>query len=226
MRSARALLRVVRQTVREAAEHGVTWHAVFDRLRVQGGDIWRALPDAERRRLVRFLRPYWDVHRFRIAPQLEDVIRRRLDAGNLTVKAASIAAVRREENDEIVVVLRPRHAKQEIEARYDALIVTTGPGNKSILASQPFLAGLADAGILHADSVGLGIAVDEDSHPIGADGVSSRSLYIAGPLARGRFGELMGLPQVTEHAIFVAERIARDLRLSESPSMAARRQVG
>lgn len=226
VRSARALLRLVRQTVWEAAEHGVTWHAVFDRLRTQGGDIWRALPDTERRRLVRFLRPYWDVHRFRIAPQLENVIQHRLETGNLTVKAASIAAVRREKNDEIVVSLRPRHARDEIEVRYDAVIVTTGPGHRSILASQPFLGGLAAAGTLHADSVGLGIAVDEDSHPIGADGAPSRSLYIAGPLARGTFGELMGLPQVTEHAIFVAERVARDLRFSERASGEPRRQVG
>ncbi|MNL58097.1 hypothetical protein D3C87_1817070 [compost metagenome] len=57
---------------------------------------------------------------------------------------------------------------------------------------------------------GLGILVDAWSNPVATSGESVTSLFIAGPLARGTFGELMGLPQVTEHAIFVAQRI-RDL---------------
>ncbi|MDP9588359.1 UNVERIFIED_ORG: putative NAD(P)/FAD-binding protein YdhS [Shinella zoogloeoides] len=207
-RTAGALLRQVRRTIAVAEAHGVTWHAVFDRLRAQGGDIWRALPVSERRRLVRFLRPYWDVHRFRIAPQVEAAIERRLSTGGLDFHAASLAAVSREPDDTISVTFRPRRGGQPFEGRYDALVLATGPGHGSILSSQPCLSGLAEAGILQVDNVGLGIAVDADSRVIDKDGASMRDLYVAGPLARGTFGELMGLPQVTEHALFVAERIA------------------
>lgn len=210
-RSARALLRRVRSAVADAAAAGVTWHAVFDRLRAQGGEVWRALPVAERRRLIRFLRPYWDVHRFRIAPQVEAAMERRLAAGTLAFHAAAIAGVRCESGGEIAVAFRPRHGEGPAEGRYDAVVVTTGPGHGAVLSSQPFLAGLAAEGALQADTVGLGIAVDEESRAIGADGRTIDTLFVAGPLARGTFGELMGLPQVTEHADSVAERIARDV---------------
>lgn len=216
-RSARALLRRVRHAVSDAAAAGVTWHAVFDRLRAQGGDVWRALPVAERRRLVRFLRPYWDVHRFRIAPQVEAVLDRRLAAGTLAFRAAAIAGVRRTGDGEIAVGFRPRRGGRPVEGRYDAVVVTTGPGHGAVLSSQPFLAGLAAEGMLAADAVGLGIAVDEESRAIGPDERAISTLFVAGPLARGTFGELMGLPQVTEQADFVAARIARDVLVLPAP---------
>lgn len=211
-RSARALLRRVRDSLAEAQTAGVSWHAVFDRLRGQGGDIWRALPVVERRRLVRFLRPYWDVHRFRIAPQLEAVIDRRLANGTLAFHAAAISGVNRSADGGIVVDFRARHGREPFQLRLDSVVITTGPGHASVLSSQPFLASLAEAGDLQPDAVGLGIAVDAQSRAIRADGSAAETLYVAGPLARGAFGELMGLPQVTEHAVFVAENIAQTVR--------------
>jgi uncharacterized NAD(P)/FAD-binding protein YdhS len=209
--SARDLLRRVRQALAEAGDSGVTWHAVFDRLRGQGRDIWQALPVVEQRRLVRFLRSHWDVHRFRIAPQVEAAIERGLADGRVTFHAASIADVQRGADDTIDVRFRLRHGRGVLDGRYDAVVVTTGPGHGGILSSQPFLAGLGKAGVLQADGVGLGLAVDRQSHAIGAEGAAVETFYIAGPLARGTFGELMGLPQVTEHAVFVAENVARDI---------------
>ncbi len=210
--SARALLRRVRNTLAEAQAAGVSWHAVFDRLRGQGGDIWRALPVAERRRLVRFLRPYWDVHRFRIAPQLEAVIDRRLADGTLAFHAAAISVVNRSADGGIVVDFRARRGGEPFQRQVDSVVITTGPGHVSVLSSQPFLASLAEAGNLQPDAVGLGIAVNEQSRTIGAGGDAAETLYVAGPLARGTFGELMGLPQVTEHAVFVAENVAQTVR--------------
>ncbi|WP_338069887.1 hypothetical protein [Ensifer aridi] len=89
----------------------------------------------------------------------------------------------------------------------DAIVVTTGPAHGSILRSQPFLASLEEAGVLTPCETGLGIACDLHARAVGADGLANRSLFIAGPLARGTFGELMGLPQVTEHAVFVAGQV-------------------
>ena len=207
-RSARELLRRVRRTLEQAAGEGITWHAVFDRLRGEGGAIWRALPVAERRRLVRFLRPYWDVHRFRIAPQVEAVIDRRLAAGSLHIHAASLADAALRADGTIAVTFRPRRGGRPLVEHYDTVVVTTGPGHRAILSSQPFLEALAAAGALQLDTVGLGLAVDDDSRAIGTNGEAAETLFIAGPLARGTFGELMGLPQVTEHALLVAQKVA------------------
>ncbi len=211
-RSARDLLRRIRHGLSQAKALGLGWHAVFDRLRAQGRDIWRALPVAERRRVVRFLRPYWDVHRFRIAPQVEAVIERRLSAGTLVFHPAAITGVTCSAADGIAVRLRPRRRRETYLEHFDSVVVTTGPDHASVLSSQAFLSGLAGSGDLQPDAVGLGILVDEQSRAINRTGKASETLYVAGPLARGTFGELMGLPQVTDHAVFVAENVAIQLR--------------
>ncbi|MCA1366805.1 FAD/NAD(P)-binding protein [Bradyrhizobium sp. BRP14] len=201
------LLRRIRQTLRAARQQGLDWHPVLDAVRAQGQQIWRALPVVERRRIARLARPYWDVHRFRVAPQVETVIDRAVESGRLKILAASIAATTTKE-EEIVADLKVRGRGEGRRIAVDAIVVTTGPAHGSILQSQPFLAGLEEAGVLTACETRLGIACDLHARAVGADGgLASRSMFIAGPLARGTFGELMGLPQVTEHAVFVAREV-------------------
>lgn len=222
--TALSLLKRVRSAIREAQSAGLTWHPVIDAVRAQGQDIWKALPLGERKRLVRHLRPYWDVHRFRIAPQVENVVEAAITDRQLTVLAASLADVTRS-GETIKARLRLRHTGTSVESAYDAVIVTTGPAHGGILKSQGWLAELADRGLLASDPTGLGLSCDRGSRALDRSGVAVPGLYIAGPLARGTFGELMGLPQVSEHASFVAgqvaEVIARTALQTELASTAA-----
>lgn len=210
--SAASVLGRVRGAIRAAEAQGISWHGVIDQVRAQGHDLWQALPIAERRRLVRHLRPYWDVHRFRIAPQVEAVLDKAVAVGRLEILAGSVADARME-GELILCSLQPRHQRQPLERSYHAVIVTTGPAHGGILDTQPWLAALAIGGHLALDPTGLGLACNERSEAIGPSGTADPSLLISGPLARGTFGELMGLPQVTEHALFVANEIAEKLRM-------------
>ena len=201
------LLRRVRAAIREAEGEGRSWHAVIDQVRAQGPHLWRALPIQERRRIVRHLRPFWDVHRFRVAPQVEAVSEQAIDAGRLEVLAASVASVEVADGA-IDCRLRLSRSDLGVERQFDAVVVTTGPGHRGILQSQGWIDELATAGCLAMDPTGLGLACDIQSRALGADGVIVPALFISGPLARGTFGELMGLPEVVEHAVFVAEQVA------------------
>ncbi|WP_244564465.1 FAD/NAD(P)-binding protein [Rhizobium sullae] len=209
--SAAALLRNVRKAIDQAAEIGESWHAVIDQVRSDGHEIWRNLPVAERCRIVRHLRPYWDVHRFRVAPQVEAVLESAIAEGRLEVLAASVASVK--VDGEAIDVLLRRRTGEHVEKRFDAVVVTTGPSHGGILESQQWLHTLNQSGCVQLDPTGLGIACNESSEAVGKDGLSNASLLISGPLARGTFGELMGLPQVTDHAVFVAAELVRKLNM-------------
>ncbi|HWJ74151.1 MAG TPA: FAD/NAD(P)-binding protein [Kaistia sp.] len=205
--TARGLLRAIRAEVAAATAAGLSWHGVLDTVRTQGHAIWAALPPAERRRLVRHLRPYWDVHRFRIAPQVEAALDRRIADGRLTLLAASVQAASHD-GETIVVTLRRRRGGVETAA-FDAVLVATGPAHGGILQSLPLASSLAEQGLIQADPSGLGILTHHSGHAIDQAGKPVDTLLIGGPLARGTFGELMGLPEVSRYARFIALELAK-----------------
>ncbi|AZV18361.1 FAD/NAD(P)-binding protein [Mesorhizobium sp. M7A.F.Ce.TU.012.03.2.1] len=206
--TALGLLRAIRATLTAARAANVNWQSVFDQLRLQGPVLWAALAPPERTRLVRRLRVFWDVHRFRIAPQVAAVLDRRHAAGTFDTIAARIVASNDEDGS--LAVSFQRRGQTRIETtRFDAVINTTGPAHGQALQLNPALSSLAEAGLIRTDQYGLGIETSLDSRAIGSDGEAVATLLVAGPLARGTFGELMGLPEVARHARAVAGEIAK-----------------
>jgi uncharacterized NAD(P)/FAD-binding protein YdhS len=208
-RTAVALLRRVRRAVAGAGAEGRPWECVIDALRRQGTEVWTALPPPEKLRFLRHLRAFWDVHRFQSAPQIADTVAAERAAGRLEVLAASLQAVTREP-DGLLASLHPRGAPaaSRIERLVGAIVACTGPGHTSVVETNELLHSLAEAGVLQADRYRLGIAVDTLGRCLGPKGVAQDNLFVAGPLARGTDGELMGLPQVSTQPRAVAARVA------------------
>ncbi len=207
--TAQALLQSVRQAVREATARGRPWEDVIDALRQQARTVWGALPIPERRALLRHCRPFWDVHRFQSAPQIDATILAARAAGQLEVLAATPLTVTTLD-DGLRVTLHPRFtpAGHRITRDVAAIINCTGPGHRSVVERHPVLRALRDAGALTADPFALGIAVDTQSRVLRPDGGAWPNLFVAGPLARGTHGELMGLPQMSRQPREVAALIA------------------
>ena len=203
-RTALALLQQARRALAEDAGAGLTWHATFDRLRAQGPAIWAALPVAERQRFLRHLRALWDVHRFRIAPQTHAATQALLHRERLTHLAARIS--RLQVGTAIDLHLIERYSRLTRPLAVDRVILATGPAHGGVIAATPALADLAALGLLQTDPVGLGLFTSPLGHAVPVTGDPDGSLLVAGPLARGTVGELMGLPEV----ILWAERIARE----------------
>jgi uncharacterized NAD(P)/FAD-binding protein YdhS len=218
IRTARLLTRRIREAIVQAGHFGVSWHAVIDAARAQGRAIWSNLPVAERIRLVRHLRPFWDVHRFRIAPQVEKAIDDATVAGQLETLAGSVAAVSYHSGRIRAALKRARGAGTTIRD-FDAVVVTTGPAHNAVIDSQDYLADLAARGLVVVDPTRLGLWCDDHSRLLDREGWPVPGLYVAGPLARGTFGELMGLPQVSEHAALVAAEIAASIEVSAKGSI-------
>lgn len=196
-----ALLQNARAALKLDQAQGLTWHATLDKLRAQGPAIWAALPVAERRRFLRHLRGLWDVHRFRIAPQAADAVAQLLLDGRLTYHAAQILTAQAGP-DGIALTFRPRHGTPQT-LRIGRIILATGPDHANVIATTPVLASLAVLNLIRPDRTRLGIATAADGGALGVNN-DPKTVFVAGPLARGTVGELMGVPEViawSEHVV-------------------------
>jgi uncharacterized NAD(P)/FAD-binding protein YdhS len=138
-RTASGLLRKVRQAVRSAEAAGRTWHPVLDAVRAQGAGIWRALTQDARRNVVRRLRPVWDIHRFRIAPQIQAILERKLADSSLAFRKARLGTARGGAESLTIELHDSRQSGGSAEA-FGAVIVATGPAHRDILGRQSGLA--------------------------------------------------------------------------------------
>ncbi|QDH25480.1 pyridine nucleotide-disulfide oxidoreductase [Neokomagataea tanensis] len=195
--TALSLLQEIRRTILGKAR----WQDVIDAVRKQGAEIWARLPLAEKRRLIRHLRPFWDVHRFRVAPQIDSLLDVRIANKTLEITAARLVKV----TEHLRLQLQTRRQDTRF-LEVDWIVNATGPDHAGLVRETGFLKDLAQRGIVAPDPTSLGLHTSRQYRAVGQE-----HLFIAGPLARGTFGELMGFPEITQHAEACAQAIAQTL---------------
>ena len=183
----------------------VGWRAAVDSLRPHSHALWQGLDDAQQRRFLRHARPWWDVHRHRIAPEVARQVHDRVAEGRLEIVAGRIGAIK-EVDDGLEVEIRRRGGSAETR-RFAFAINCTGPLGAIERTADPMLKGLLDDGLVRADPLGIGLDVDPRSRAVGAE-----RLWALGPLTKGRYWEIVAVPDIREQAAAVAEDIASEFR--------------
>lgn len=196
------LLRAVR-----ARGDAIGWREAVHEVRQAVQGLWGEAPQAERRRFLRHLRPWWDVHRHRIAPAVAATIDAMQEDGRLNVAAGRIAGAEAQDGG-AVVSWRPRGASEVERLRVRRIVNCSGPELDIRRAGEPLLDALIHADRIRPDSCRLGIDVDPESRALNAAGERSDSLYAIGPMTRGAFWETIAISEIAAQAQRVAARIA------------------
>lgn len=193
--------------VRDEVRRNGDWRSVIDSLRPVTVALWRGLSATERARFLRHLRPWWEVHRHRMAPAIADRIAGAVKAGALTVHAGRLVAVAGD--DGATVTIRRRHGGSQ-ELVVDRIINCSGLSCDFQRIQDPLLRQLLDDGVVRPDQLGIGLDVGEDCAVIGRDGNPSDRIYAAGPLTRGAFWEMTAVPDLRVQTEALARRLLRE----------------
>jgi uncharacterized NAD(P)/FAD-binding protein YdhS len=196
--SVRGLLRWLR---RRSAEVG--WRAAIDGLRPHSHPLWQGLELDQQRRFLRHARPWWDVHRHRIAPEVAATVARLIGEGRLQIMAGRIVAAE-ETAEGLDVMIRRRGAAEPRRDRFAYAFNCTGPLHSIGRTRDPLLRALLDAGEVKPDALGIGLEVDGTSRV-------GQHLWALGPLTKGRYWEIIAVPDIREQAAHVAADIEREL---------------
>ncbi len=212
--TALGLLRMVRRRIREDGAALGGWQAVIDALRFQLPRAWGSLPRTAKAQVVRRLLPFWDVHRFRVAPQVAGVLGRDVEAGTLRVERGAVLGLARDRGRFLARLRRPGGATEE--RSFDAVILCTGP--EKDLKRNPLIARLLARGTARLDDVAIGLAVDAGSRVIDRNGRASPTLLALGPLTRGCFGEMTGAPDIAKHIEKLSSHLFDDVEDARTPA--------
>jgi uncharacterized NAD(P)/FAD-binding protein YdhS len=184
---------------RLAREHG--WRRVMEGYRPITADLWRAATTAERARFLRHLRPWWDVHRHRIAPEIAASLDALIAEGRLSVRAGRISATETSA-DAVTLILTPPF--RTVSAAW--LIDCTGPGHDA--ATAPLTAGLIAEGRARLDPLKLGLELDPAGRVLHADGMADPDLYVLGPPARASLWETIAVPDIRQRIEALTDLLA------------------
>jgi uncharacterized NAD(P)/FAD-binding protein YdhS len=199
--SVRALWRWLRK--RSAA---VGWRAAVDSLRPYSQTLWQSLDPDQQRRFLRHARPWWDVHRHRIAPEVAATIARLVGEGRMEVTAGRVISAE-DRGSAVEVEIRRRGAAEPRRAAFDYVFNCTGPLHAMERTRDPLLRSLLDAGAAHPDHLNIGLEVDARFRVAGGE-----RLWALGPLTKGLHWEIIAVPDIREQAAAVAEDMERELR--------------
>lgn len=218
-RTARGLLRLVREQVKLATQQGNNWRAVINALRPVTPRIWQSLPDPEKRRFLRHLKQYWQVHRHRVSPRIGGLMLFQVLENDVQIHAGKVTRYR-EYQQTVEITYYDRHSRGEERILVNRVINCTGPESDCRRLDDALIRNLREQGLVRPDPLFLGLDVSDDGALINADGLASHFLYTVGPPRKGQLWETTAVPEIRVQVARLAHHLSE--KRAWQPEMSVR----
>jgi uncharacterized NAD(P)/FAD-binding protein YdhS len=207
--SLRCLYRAVRTLSADIESHNGDWREAITYLRELAPRLWQRLAVNERRRFLRHVRCYWDVHRHRLPETTWTELGNLQREGRLHLHAARILRLE-PAGKQVRVVYRPRGQSAVEQLLVDRVINCTGPDYNPAHTRERLLRSLLAQGLASSDALGLGLVTDEFGTLVTASGHPANGLYYIGPMLRPAYWETTAVAELRQHAALLARHLAEE----------------
>lgn len=189
------LLNTIRTYYRAHQEKGLDWRALIDRIRSQAPELWRGLSDVSKKRFIRHLKPYWEIHRHRAPQKALNTIQKAAQENRFTLLRGRIQQVETTAGKLNIVLVNSRGVTK---ISTDYLLNSSGLQQDISLTSDVLLTKLLQRGYMIPDKTGLGVETDDDGALRCTDG--NRNIFTLGALRRASVFECTAAKEVGHQA--------------------------
>jgi uncharacterized NAD(P)/FAD-binding protein YdhS len=191
--------RRVRAEIRRAREKGIDWRPVLDAIRPHSQALWRGISWEERTRFMRHLRPFWEIHRHRVAPPVAARIEELRQQGRLKFYAGRLSVLR-EGGNGAEARFCPRGTTEMKTLQVAKVINCTGPRTDYSKYQHPLLSNLLANGLIDHDPLALGIRATPQGEVLRYRGEKVGWLHTLGAPLKGDLWECTAMPEIRTQA--------------------------
>ena len=207
--------RRLRAEVRRAKAAGIDWRPVIDAIRPYSQTIWQGFSWSNRAQFMRHVRPFWDVHRHRVAPQVAKRLRALQRSGQVKFYAGRLTQLV-EKGPGVEAKFRLRQDRGLRSVRVTKVVNCTGPRTDYSKYQHPLLANLLARGLIDHDPLALGIRATARGEVLSYRGAKVGWLYTLGAPLKGDLWECSAVPEIRAQAQIIADRLLVEWPLSKS----------
>lgn len=191
---------------RRARAAGGDWRDAMDSMRPITPELWRRMPESDKRWFLDNLQRIWESHRYRMAPEIAERFEKLRRSGRVEVRAGQIAAVE-PDHPGARVTLAGGGASEILQV--GRIINCTGASADVLTSAPPLIRDLIRSGLVAPDPLRLGLDVSRDGRAIDRDGKESDRISLIGSIRRGAEWESIGITEIRSQAATIAERLSR-----------------
>jgi uncharacterized NAD(P)/FAD-binding protein YdhS len=189
------LFQSIRRYYKLHKNFGLAWRCLVDKIRLQVPELWHALSAESKKRFIRHLKPYWEIHRHRAPEQVLELVSSAVKEGRFRLFKGR---VKHAELRGTLLELVVGNAKKEITVQTNYLLNSSGLQSNIRLTADRLLGNLMKRGHMHADINGLGIEVDEQGALLCAQ--NKKNIFSLGALRRSAELECTAAKEIGEQA--------------------------
>lgn len=191
---------------RNAPQSASDWRAVVDAVRPLTQRLWLGFSLGERARFMRHLRPFWEVHRHRVAPETAQILARMEADGRLRYHAGKLASLK-DGVDGAAALIRSKGSEEYVALKIAKVINCTGPRTDYSKYQHPLLINLLAAALIDHDPLALGINALPTGEVLRYGGLPSGWLFTLGAALKGVLWECTAVAEIRVMAESLASRL-------------------